>query len=174
MAEIKKAPKPRKIRVKVPIGDGDTTTRTGIDIDDVLRGVLVELRNKWGCSTRQLAQRIGLPQQSISGYLDKRIDHSARIIMLSRICAALETTPGALLATAPAYRDLQDVDRIDPEWLDIGLALTQENRQAMLEISLICAHADIARQVIEPTLTMARAFAKANGLDLDAIAKTAR
>ena len=57
MSILQKRPKVRDYSVEIVESDTKRSLKAP-DLNDVLRGVLVDLRNAWGMSTRQLAFRL--------------------------------------------------------------------------------------------------------------------
>lgn len=106
MAEFRDRPtEVRTVAVNVPIDGEAKRELTGVLIDDVLRQVLWDIRtaNGWK-STAETARRLGIPQQTLTAFFDREILGGMRLETLSRVCAALRTSPVDLLRRHEKYR----------------------------------------------------------------------
>lgn len=103
MGEISERPKVRSVEVEVPDGDG-ISIREGANLDDVLRAIVWDLKNtvyKWP-STKSAANHLGVPQQTLSDFLDES-EPGTGLKTLSRVCAALQMSPVEVLQLHEKY-----------------------------------------------------------------------
>lgn len=102
MAEYARRPAISNIEIRCLV-DGSMTTKKGPDLNSVLRGVLVQLRNSMGITTSELARRVGVKQQSMSGLLSDAGDRGFTLTLVSQICAAMQIDIGELFSQHPQY-----------------------------------------------------------------------
>jgi len=105
VAEIKD--RPTEIRtVEVRIRN-DREVHAGADLDDVLRQIVWDLKvaHEWEF-TAEAARQLGLKQQTLSLFLDETLPGTS-LQTLSRICAALRTTPVDLFRKHERYGSLE-------------------------------------------------------------------
>ena len=169
MAELRRRPKIKTIETKV-VRAGVEDVARGPDLDDVLKGVLCDLRNQSGGSTRSLARSLGVPPQTINGLLDDTVDTGARVTPLTRICSALDCSIGELFGRHPKYADADQVQH--PLWATMAHAMTPKQLEQLARLVLLSQQLGIQESVIEQSLTMVESIATAQGIDTDS-AKTA-
>tara|TARA_R100000808_G_scaffold6975_1_gene20462 strand:+ start:1005 stop:1517 length:513 start_codon:yes stop_codon:yes gene_type:complete len=103
--ELSEPPKTRIKKIKVKTPSGDITTRRAINLDDVVREILIKFRAEWDLSTRELAARLGLSPQTIHGFLDESRP-GGRIRIITHLCAALQETPATLFSRSESFASL--------------------------------------------------------------------
>jgi len=106
--EIKERPTEiRTVAVDVP---NDRETHEGADLDDVLRQIVWDLKvaHEWD-STAETARQLGVKQQTLSLFLDETLPGTS-LQTLSRICAALRTSPVDLFRKHERYGRLQGLE----------------------------------------------------------------
>ncbi len=106
MGEIKERPTVQEIKVRVKTDKG-SETRSGVDIDEILRAILFDMKrdNKW-TSTAEMARRIGVPQQTLATFMDES-GPGTGIETISKVCAALRLSPIDLLQRHERYHPEQ-------------------------------------------------------------------
>jgi len=149
MAELTRAPKPRTEKIEVLSGT-KMIERKAIDLDDVIRGVIIEYRDEHDISTRECAHRLGLKQQTLSGFLDEN-GTGARVKMLSNVCAAMRVTPAQFFERHDLY-SRTTVD--DDDWIwDLKIAaknidLDRDSRDRLTKVIELAVKLDLADVLI--------------------------
>lgn len=157
MPEYTKRPPISQVEVRCLV-DGTMTRRRGPDLNTVLRGVLVQMRNTMGISTSELARRIGVKQQSLAAMLSDRDDRGFSLSLISSMCAALEIDVGELFSMHPQYGSSED-----QSLTEIRAVTTEEERRALSDAVQLCSTLGIVRAQTEQMQATAEAIAKATG-----------
>jgi DNA-binding Xre family transcriptional regulator len=99
-----KTERPREIRdVEVPVAGG--RKHRGANLDDVLRQILWDLAEREGWSENKAASNLGVPQATLHDFMAGAKDgKSLKLQSVSRICAALKTSPVDLFRLHERYR----------------------------------------------------------------------
>lgn len=94
-----------RITIAVPGEDGGAPKRvTGPDLDDVLRDLVDLLIAEFGWTgVSHAADNFGLKQRSLADFMDGTTA-SAKVLLLSHVCAATKLTPVKLFRLHPLYR----------------------------------------------------------------------
>ena len=161
MAEMTKRPRIRSMDFEVKEAGVDRAVKCP-DLNDVLRGVVIDLRNAWGLSTRALSMRLGVRQQTMSGFLDKDMDQGTRVDTLSRMCGALGLNVAELFALHPGY---DTGIRSERAWSMVKNSLDTGTLEKFIEAVLIGAQIGVLPSVIDNMHTMIHSLAKAQGLE---------
>ena len=169
MSILSKRPKVRSLDVEI-VESGSKRTVKAKDLNDVLRGVLVDLRNSWGMSTRQLAFRLGVRQQTLSAFLDPEHDQGTRLETLSEICAALGMSIGELFDLHPAYGE----KAADRRWQMLRNSISPEAVDQLVETAMLGAQVGTINKLIANQLEMVRAIAEAQGIDVATVTNEAK
>ena len=84
MAIYSKRPKVRTTETEIIVSDQNRAVKSP-NLNDVLRGVLVDLRNAWGISTRQLERLFGqyLERSPSKYYLEMRLQRARNLLLQS-------------------------------------------------------------------------------------------
>lgn len=170
MPEFAKRPKIRTLEVEIQEGKSKRKAK-GPDLNDVLRGVLLDLRNGWGLSTRQLAQRLGVRQQTLAGFLDSELDQGTRVETLSRCCVAMGMTPGELFSLHPNY---EGAVGSDPAWGVVRNSLPPESVTQLVETIVIGTQMGVLPGFIANLHDMVTNLAESQGLDTSSAAAQAK
>jgi len=145
MSELKKRPRIQAIQFEVEEA-GRTKKKKGADLNDVLRGVLVDLREAWSIPTKTLGKRLGLSQQTISKFLDADRPQGTRLDTLSKICAALNSGPGEVLSMHPDY---EAEPGADSRWTLLKNSLPEKSLDQLVETIVLGANLDLMPTIIE-------------------------
>lgn len=170
MAELNKRPRIRSIDFEIKDA-GNTRNVKAQDLNDVLRGVLIDIRNAWGLSTRALSARLGVRQQTISGFLDADLDQGTRVDTLSRLCGAMDMGVADLFALHPQYKSTTTNSRA---WAMVKNSLDQESQERFLEAVLVGAQMGVLPGMIANLNDMVVNLAKAQGIDTGTAKKQAK
>ena len=170
MAEMTTRPRIRSIEIDVKDAGNERTIKAP-DLNDVLRGVVIDLRNAWGLSTRALGFRLGLRQQTMSGFLDKDLDQGTRIDTLSRMCGALGMNVAELFALHPSY---DTGVRSERAWSMVKNSLDNDTLEQFVECVLVGAQIGVLPTLIANMHEMVHSLAKAQGLDTSQSKKEAK
>jgi DNA-binding Xre family transcriptional regulator len=136
----------------------------------VLRGVLVDLRNAWGMSTRQLAFRLGVRQQTMAAFLDPEVDQGTRLETVSAICGALNLSISELFELHPNYGS-QSSDR---RWQMLRNSISAKALDEFVETAMLAAQVGTIDKLISNQLEMVRAIAEAQGIDVSGVKAEAK
>ena len=170
MAEMTKRPRVRSMDFIVKDAGVERAVKCP-DLNDVLRGVVIDLRNAWGLSTRALGMRLGVRQQTISGFLDKDIDQGTRVDTLSRMCGALDMNVAELFALHPIYRG---EDRADRAWSMVKNSVDGKTLELFVESCLVGAQIGVLPGLISNMHSMVMSLAKAQGIDTSTVKREAK
>ena len=170
MSEMTKRPKVRTIDFEIREA-GESRQCKAVDLNDVLRGVLIEMRNAWGLSTRALAMRLGVRQQTVSGFLDSDLDQGTRVDTLSRMCGALDMNVAELFALHPIYRG---EDRADRAWSMVKNSVDGKTLELFVESCLVGAQIGVLPGLIANMHSMVMSLAKAQGIDTSTVKREAK
>ena len=169
MPEYKKRPRVAKTSVRTLV-NGERETRTAPELNSVLRGVLVDMKRAQGLSTRELSQRIGIRQQSLSALLKDDDSRGCTLRFVSEVCAGLQQTVGELFESHPNYGSGDS----SQAW-GLICALTTSDQQAMLlETVMLAARTDTLDTIVEQMHSTAQGLAKSHRVDVKATQKQAR
>lgn len=103
MAEISSRPDVREVGIVVKTDEGEER-RKGNNLDDVLRAIIWDIREKTGWrSTTETARRMGLPQSTLALLMDESLPGTS-LDTLSRVCAALKLSPVELFRLHELYK----------------------------------------------------------------------
>jgi transcriptional regulator with XRE-family HTH domain len=85
-------------------------TCVGYDVDDVLRDILLDVKDANGWSQKEFGDRLGLPQAAVSRYLNgKPHDNGGPqefpVSSLTRLCLMLDQDPIQVFAQHPLYEE---------------------------------------------------------------------
>ena len=133
--------------------DGSMATRKGPDLNSVLRGVLIQLRNSMGITTSELARRVGVKQQSMSGLLSDAGDRGFTLTLVSQICAAMQIDVGELFSQHPQYGAAEGEDVAA-----IKAVTSKAQRTAIGEALHLCSSIGIVDAQIEQMRVTAEAI----------------
>ena len=169
MAIYSKRPKVRTTDTEIIVSDQNRAVKSP-NLNDVLRGVLVDLRNAWGISTRQLAFRLGVRNQTISAFLDPTLQQGTRLETVASICGALDMTIGELFELHPGYGAAES----DRRWQMLRNSLSPQALDELIETAMIGAQIGTIDKMISNQREMVRAIAQAQGIDVDGITEEAK
>tara|TARA_Y100001970_G_C14190771_1_gene835246 strand:- start:1239 stop:1766 length:528 start_codon:yes stop_codon:yes gene_type:complete len=169
MAILNKRPKIRDYEIEV-VESGTKRKLKTPDLNDVLRGILVDLRNAWGMSTRQLAFRLGLRQQTLSAFLDLDADQGTRMETLSAVCGALDMSASELFDLHPQYGK----DAGDRRWQMLRNSISPEAVDQLVETAMLGAQIGTIDKLIANQLEMVRAIGEAQGIDVASVKSEAK
>jgi len=141
--------------------NGEHRTVSGVDLNSVLRGVLVQIRDDMGLSTAALARRLGLRQQSLSAMINKTGDRGFTLRLVSDICAAMSVSVGELFSLHPRYKS----DSQDESWARIKSVTTAEQRDRLADLIQLSATLNLIDHQIDHSLAIAEAVAKTSGVE---------
>ena len=82
----------------MPSGD----IHVGVNLDDVLRVIVWDLKKQYGWSTNAAARHLGIAQPTLADFLSDE-EKGMRVLSLSRMCAALKKTPTEFLKLHERY-----------------------------------------------------------------------
>lgn len=170
MPEMFKRPKIRSIEVTIKDGSAERKAK-GPDLNDVLRGIVIDLRNAWGLSTRALAFRLGVRQQTLAGFIDQDLDQGTRIEVLSRICAALDMTADEVFALHPQYATGGKSERA---WGMVKNSLDDKTLELLMESVLIGSKLGVLPGLVSSMRQMVEGVAEAQEIDTASSAKEAK
>lgn len=170
MPEFERRPKIRNVKFTIKEA-GETKDVSGPDLNDIIRGVVIDLRNAWGLSTRQLAFRLGLSQNTLSGFIDSELDQGTRLETLTRICASLDVTPGELFDLHPQFEEKVSSDRA---WAMIRNSLPEETVSQLLEAVLVGKQMNVLPGLIANLNEMVKGLAKSQSIDIRGAAREAK
>jgi len=140
------------------------------DLNDVLRGIVVDLRNTWGMSTRQLSFRLGMRQQTLSAFLNSEIDQGTRLETVSAICGALDMTISELFELHPVYGG----QKSDRRWHILRNSINAKALDELVETAMLGTKVGAIDKLISNQLEMMRALAEAQGIDVASVQKEAK
>ena len=169
MAELKKAPRVRTVKVKVKRG-GKEATVTGPNLDDVLRGIVIQWKNHLDISTNEAAKRLGVTQQTLSSFLNPEQTAGCRLELVSKICAALDLTPASLFSMHTLFKEeyeFRPQEHVQHLRGIIGDEMWEKAWQALTIASAI----GMGPSVIEQAYNLAVSLAKAQGQDVGEVLK---
>jgi len=169
MSILQKRPKVRDYPVEI-IESGSKRSIKAPDLNDVLRGVLVDLRNAWGMSTRQLAFRLGVRQQTLSAFLDPEADQGTRLETVSAICGALDMSISDLFELHPVYGG----QKTDRRWQMLRNSISSKALDEFVETAMLGAQVGTIDKLISNQLEMVRAIAEAQGIDVAGVKSEAK
>jgi hypothetical protein len=152
MAILNKRPKIRDYDIEI-VESGTKRKLKTPDLNDVLRGILVDLRNAWGMSTRQLAFRLGL-----------------RLDTLSAVCGALDMSASELFDLHPNYGK----DAGDRRWQMLRNSISPDAVDQLVETAMLGAQIGTIDKLIANQLEMVRAIGEAQGIDVASVKSEAK
>jgi DNA-binding Xre family transcriptional regulator len=133
-----------QIRVEVPGGDDPSGVKTmvGVDLDDVLRQIVWDLMAErgWAENISKAAKHLGVPQRTLADFMDQSRERGLRVETLSRICAALKSTPVDILRRHEFYRpeSADYAPAIDqPAYDSLRAVLTPQDAQRLYRIAQV-------------------------------------
>jgi len=170
LANRTRRPKLKTLEVEI-LDSGRREKRTGPDLNDVLRGVVIDLKNAWGLSTRAMAQRLGVRQQTFAAFIDDGMDQGTRVETLARMCIALDMGPGELFEMHPDYGESRSADRT---WQILRNSLPADSMATLLETVMIGNQLNVLPGFIKNMNEMVHNLAAAQGLDSSKVSKEAR
>lgn len=141
--------------------NGVHRTVTGPDLNSVLRGVLVQMRDDTGLSTTALARRLGLRQQSLSAMINESENRGFTLRLVSDICAAMSLTIGELFSLNPKYQ----TESQDESWARIKSVTTAEQREKLADAMQLSATLNLIENQVNQMVFTAEAVAKTAGVD---------
>lgn len=170
MPEMTKRPKIRELKFTIQEGRNERQVK-GPDFNDVLRGIVIDLRNAWGLSTRALSFRLGVRQQTLAGFIDQDLDQGTRLDTLSHICAALDMTIDEMFALHPNYKTSASHER---GWAMVRNSLDPESVKLFIEAVLIGSQIGVLPSLIKNLHQMTVSLAESQGIDTAGAAKEAK
>jgi transcriptional regulator with XRE-family HTH domain len=136
--------------------DQGSRQATGVNLDDVVRAIIWDIRQDYGGNQARTARRLGLQQQNLS-----RIESGGgtSIESLSRICAALGEDPRAFFRRHELYRRTRgktSQDRLaeDEIFRKLRLLLTPKSAKRLVNI----LDGLVERRVLVDSMNLAEAF----------------
>ena len=166
MAEIKQVPPVRSLSVD-PAKSTESEMRTGLNLDDVLRGVLVQWKEKKGFSTNQAAHELGVRQQTLSSFLSEDEPRGCRLEFVSKVCAGMGVTPIELFARHEIFQT--EGPAASSLLSHFREGLSEEAWQKAIEV-VFAAHAlGITEAVVEQCHSLVMSLAESQRLNLDQI-----
>ena len=154
-----KRPQIQKNTTRIEI-NGEHHTATGVDINSVLRGVLVQIRDDMGLSTAALARRLGLRQQSLSAMIAETENRGFTLRLVSDVCAAMGISVGELFSLHPKYQS----EMQDESWARIKSVTSGEQRERLADSIQLSATLNLVDNQIDQALATAEAVAKTSGV----------
>lgn len=140
--------------------NGEHHTVTGVDLNSVLRGVLVQIRDDMGLSTAALARRLGLRQQSLSAMINATGNRGFTLRLVSDVCSAMSVSVGELFSIHPKYQS----DSQDESWARIKSVTTAEQRDRLADAIQLLATLNLIDNQINQAVATAEAVAKTSGV----------
>ena len=166
MTKTKHGPPVRTLVVPAAKGDSGGR-RTGFNLDDVLRGVLIEWKEARGYSTNQAAHELGLRQQTLSSFLSEDEPRGCRLEFVSKVCAGMGITPIELFSRHEVFQEPDSQDASVMSHFREGLS--EDGWRKAVEV-VFAAHAlGITEVVVEQSHSLVMALAESQRLKVDEV-----
>ena len=121
-------------------------------------------------STRQLAFRLGVRQQTLSAFLDPEADQGTRLETVSAICGALDMSISDLFELHPVYGG----QKTDRRWQMLRNSIGSKALDEFVETAMLGVQVGTIDKLISNQLEMVRAIAEAQGIDVAMVASQAK
>jgi transcriptional regulator with XRE-family HTH domain len=175
MGELKKRQRVRGVQFQGFDAQNDSIKIKGMNLDDVVKGIILDYKNHKGWSTREMARRCGLRQQTLTTYLNDSNENGGRIAILTHLCAGLGLDPVELFLLHPDI-ETQEGDGYWQNKLQrqVNTAnVSQAMKEKLEEIVILSTHLDCFNIVVEQSLALVRSMASAQKVDLKKARKSA-
>ena len=152
---------------------GELEERFGPDLNEAAREAIRQFADDAGITNKaELAKRIGIRAPSLAMLLAG--EQGMRVDVLSRVCAALQMTPGEFFALGGAHAD--DAAQSNDELLmDVFRRhVPKGSREKIFELALLAGSTEFAGEALDAALTFVRAIAVKDGVDTTALKRNAR
>lgn len=160
MAEWARRPAVRVHRFTVT-SDGRKRKVAAPSVDDIVRGILWDLKNSRGLSIQALADLIGLPKNTVHQFMDRDHDGGTRLVTLTHLAGALGLSPVDALRKHPALED----DAISSTLIQ----RVQNEPEPISELLALSDATGLGNVAIQSVLGLLRAIAERDGLDMNEI-----
>lgn len=168
MPELKKIFKPKLTSIQAFDGKKELQ-RKAVDVDDLIRGIMLEFKTQKGWSTRELARRCGLTQQTVATYLTaSRSKNSGRIALITHLCAGLNLSVVDLMKMHPVIQEQES----EGAWIEEVAQtmkindLSHATKDKIEEIMILASALDCFEIVVDQALGLLRSMASAQNLTL--------
>ena len=98
MGELKKRQKVRSVHLDAFDAQDDAIKIKGTNLDDVVKGIILDYKNQKGWSTRQMARRCGLRQQTLTTYLNE--------VKSTNFCGNASTSALGMMSKSGCWKEL--------------------------------------------------------------------
>ena len=153
--------------------NGQIEERFGPDLNEAAREAIRRFGATEGITSKnELAKRVGIRAPSLAMLLAG--EQGMRVDVLSRVCAALDMSPGEFFALGGAYEgDGGKPD--DAALMDMfRRSVPESSRNKIIELGLLAGSTKFADEALDAALVFVRAVAEKNGVDTTAVKKSVR
>jgi DNA-binding Xre family transcriptional regulator len=168
VSELSKAPRPKSTEFVSVVGKKQKRKKE-LNLDDVFRGIILEVKEAHDLSTRALAKKMGVRQQTLSTFLTPGETQGCRLALVSRLCASLDLSPVELFQIHPVFAS-DHGDLI----ARIRSNLSEETWVKFVEIIVVAQALSISEVWIEQAHSLVMSFAESQNHSTKSLVAKAR
>ena len=175
MGELKKRQKVRSVQFEGFDAQDDSIKIKGMNLDDVVKGIILDYKNQKGWSTRQMARRCGLRQQTLTTYLNDANENGGRIAILTHLCAGLGRDPVELFLLHPDI-EIQEGEeywqyKLQRQINTVNVPPNVKNK--LEELVILATYLYCFNNVVDQSLALVRSIAESQKVNLKQAKKNA-
>lgn len=152
---------------------GQLEERFGPDLNEAAREAIRKFADDAGITNKaELAKRVGIRAPSLALLLSG--DQGMRVDVLSRVCAALDMTPGEFFALGGAH-GADDQQSGSEAIIDLFRRhVPKASREKLFELGLLASATQFADEALDAALAFVRVVSKKDGVDIAAAKRSAK